>query len=241
MTGTGDPVVGPDVVPRGLAFLGCGDAAEMHSKTVAGLDPGRPRYFASRDGSKARSFADRLGGAGAFEGYEAALNDDDVDAVMVVTPPSSHLEWTLAALDARKHVIVEKPAFPSSSDFDAVEEAARRAGRHVLVAENYAYKPLVADLRWLFEKRPLGRLLFLQVNALKRQDARGWRTDPAESGGGALMEGGIHWVSLLSTAGPAVTSVRALSPSRDREPERSIQLLFEYEQGTVAAHFSNFS
>lgn len=235
MSGRVTPVVGTDGQPTGFAFLGCGGAAEMHAKTLSRVAPAVQLYFASRDGDKARNFSDRLGGAGAFAGYRAALEDADVDVVMVVTPPSSHLEWTMAALRAGKHVIVEKPAFTSSSDFDVVEEAATRARRHVLVAENYAYKPLAEDLRWLFEGRPLGRLLFLQVNALKRQEADGWRADPGRVGGGALLEGGIHWVSLLSTVGPEVTSVRALTPSREEAGERSVQLLFQYEQGTVAS------
>lgn len=230
-----EPAGRPEGAPEGLAFLGCGRAAEMHAKTLSRLEPRLPLYFASRDADKARTFSARRGGEGAFTGYDAALRDDRVGVVMVVTPPATHLEWTLAALEARKHVIVEKPAFTTASDFDSVEAAARRAGRHVLVAENYVYKPLADDLRWLFGTRPLGRLLFLQVNALKHQEAEGWRTDPSLIGGGALLEGGIHWLSLLAAAGPGVASVRALSPTRGAAGERSIQMLLRYDQGTVAS------
>lgn len=219
----------------GLVFLGCGDAAAMHSRVLSRTEPALRRSYASRDGERAREFADRHGGAHAFGSYEAALASDDVSIAMVVTPPTSHLEWTLAALDAGKHVIVEKPAFPSSAEIDAVELAAHRAGRQVLVAENYAYKPLVGDLRWLFEEAPIGRVLFLQVNAVKQQASEGWRRDPALSGGGALFEGGIHWVSLLAHLGLEVTEVRALSPAGPGEAERSVQLLLRYEQGTVAS------
>lgn len=219
----------------GIALLGCGEAAGLHSRTLSRLEPGRPRFYASRDREKARGYADRLGGSAWFGTYEEALADDRVSTVLVLTPPATHLEWTLAALDAGKHVIVEKPAFPRSAEFDVVEAAADRAGRQVLVAENYAYKPLADDLRWLFEERPLGRMLFLHVNALKHQAVEGWRTDPAQAGGGALLEGGIHWVSLLAHLGPRVTSVKATSPGVSSAGERSIQLLLEYEQGTVAS------
>ena len=218
-----------------LAFLGCGGATAMHSRVLARIDPGLERSYASRDAERARAFADEHGGTRWFGSYEAALAADDVSVVMVVTPPASHLEWTLAALDAGKHVIVEKPAFTSSTEFDAVERAAASAGRQVLVAENYVYKPLVRDLRWLLEEEPIGRVLFLQLNAVKQQPVDGWREDPALSGGGALFEGGIHWVSLLAHLGPEVTEVRALSPAAPGEAERSIQLLLRYEQGTVAS------
>ena len=218
----------------GLVFLGCGAAAALHSRTLARTEPALPRSYASRDGDRARSFAERHGGAHAFRSYEEALAADDVTIAMVVTPPSSHLEWTLSALEAGKHVIVEKPAFLDAAEFDAVALAAERAGRQVLVAENYAYKPLVRQLRWLLEEEPLGRVLFLNVSAVKQQSVDGWRGDGALTGGGALFEGGIHWVSLLAHLGLEVTEVRAASPARRGEAERSVQLVLRYEQGTVA-------
>jgi UDP-N-acetylglucosamine 3-dehydrogenase len=229
----------------GVAFLGCGAAAAMHASTLARLDPGRACFFASRSGDRARRFSERHGGAGWFAGYESALLDDRVEVAVVVTPPSRHLEWTLAALEAGKHVIVEKPAFPALADFDRVREAARRSERRVLVAENYAYKPIVDELRWVFEEEPLGRVLFLQVNAVKRQRVDGWRADPAHAGGGALFEGGVHWISLLAHLGPEVTAVRALeargissdvsTDAGGAGAERSMQVLLRYEQGTVAS------
>ena len=227
-----EPLAGPGT--GGLVFLGCGGAATMHSRTLARIEPGLPRSYASRDADKARSFAERHGGARAFGSYEQALASDDVTVAMVVTPPSSHLDWTLAALEAGKHVIVEKPAFLDTSEFDAVVLAAERADRQVLVAENYAYKPLATELRWLLEEEPLGRVLFLNVNAVKQQSVDGWREDTLLSGGGALFEGGIHWVSLLAHLGLEVAQVRAATPARAGEAERSIQLMLRYEQGTVA-------
>ena len=206
----------------------------MHSRTLARVEPALARSYASRDAEKARAFAARHGGAQAFGSYEAALASDDVTIAMIVTPPSSHLEWTLAALEAGKHVIVEKPAFLDTEEFDAATRAAERAGRQVVVAENYPYKRLANDLRWLLQEEPLGRVLFLNVNAVKQQPVEGWRDDPALSGGGALFEGGIHWVSLLAHLGLEVSRVRAASPARAGEPERSIQLMLRYEQGTVA-------
>ena len=70
---------------------------------------------------------------------------------------------------------------------------------------------------------------------MKQQPTDGWRQNPTLSGGGALFEGGIHWISLLAHLGLEVTEVRALSPARPGEAERSVQLLLRYEQGTVAS------
>ena len=188
--------------------------------------------YASRDAARARRFADRLGGRGAFGSYEAALEAPEVDAVLVATPPALHTELALAALLAGKHAIVEKPPFMRSADFAPVEAAARSARRRVLVAENYHYKPLARTLRRLLAEDAIGELLFLHVNALKRQDAAGWRREPTLAGGGALFEGGIHWVSFLAHLGPVVRDVRGFA-SREGGVERGVTAVFEYEGGAV--------
>ena len=83
----------------GLAFLGCGWATRLHSRTLRGFGGEVRRYYASRDGSRATEYAARFGGAGSFGSYEAALASRDVDVVLIATPPSSHLELSLRAKD----------------------------------------------------------------------------------------------------------------------------------------------
>lgn len=219
--------------PLRLALLGCGRAAGMHAKALRALGPAVELYYASRDPERARASAERGGGRGAFGSYEAALGSPAVDAAVVLTPPPQHLRWTLAALDAGKHVVVEKPPFLRSSDFDAVEEKARGRGLRVLVAENYHYKPLVASLRRLVETGAIGPVRFVCVNALKLQRASGWRASRDAAGGGPLFEGGIHWVDLMASVGLTVRSACGLAPRPGALPGRSIVALFEYSGGAM--------
>jgi UDP-N-acetylglucosamine 3-dehydrogenase len=221
--------------PLRLAFLGCGEAARLHASALRGLDPAVERRYASRDARRARDFATTLRGSGFFPGYEAAISSPETDVVVVLTPPPQHLEWTLAALGAGKHVVVEKPAFLRSSDFDAVEAAARESGRRVLVAENYRYKPLVRTLSRLIASGAIGPVRFLAVNAMKQQRTRGWRAEEKETGGGALYEGGVHWVNLMTSLGLSVRNARGLLPTPAAAPERSVLALFEYTEGAVGA------
>jgi predicted dehydrogenase len=81
------------------------------------------------------------------------------------------------------------------------------------VAENYFYKPLTRLLRSSIGRGDLGDVLFIQLNALKWQKTSGWRDDAALAGGGALFEGGIHWVSLLANIGLTPRRIRAAFPS----------------------------
>jgi predicted dehydrogenase len=216
--------------PLHVAILGCGYAAELNGPVLRAL--GAECSYASRDGEKARRFAARFGGRGSFSSYEAACGEASVEAVLVATPPSTHLDLTLAALRAGKHVIVEKPPFLRSTDFDLIARTAREADRRALVAENYHYKPLARVLRRLLAEGAIGDPLFLHVNALKRQAVPGWRADAALAGGGALFEGGIHWVNFMANLGPTVRAVRGFSPRGARD-ERGLLAVFEYEGGPI--------
>lgn len=217
----------------GIAFLGCGGITALHSRTLARLDPGVRRYYASRDRDKAECFTRRHSGAGTFGSYRIALEDRRVDAVLVATPPASHLELTLAALAHGKHVIVEKPAFLRAADVARVEVLAAQAGRQVLVAENYAYKPLALLLRRVIASGELGEILFVHVNATKLQPTIDWRAQPDLAGGGALFEGGVHWVDLMANLGLTVEAVQGYRPGVPAGPERSMLVVFQYEEGGV--------
>lgn len=214
-----------------LCFLGCGRIAGAHSRTARGFGRRVACSYASRSIDKARAFTHRFGGVQAFDGYRQAVESPDIDAVAVVTPPDSHLEWTLAALEAGKDVLLEKPPVLRSSDFDEIERAAARTGRFVLVAENYHYKPLLGRIRKVLAAGTIGEPLFVHLVAVKRQRTAGWRDDPVLAGGGALFEGGIHWVNFASSLGFTVSRVRAVRPGRPGTLERSMALLIEYAEG----------
>jgi predicted dehydrogenase len=219
---------------RRLVFLGCGAVTAQHSRTLRAIGAEVDCYYASRDGRRAASYERRLRGAGSFGSYEAALADGSIDVALVATPPATHRELVLAALRAGKHVIVEKPAFLEARDFDAVERAQEEAGGgRVFVAENYAYKPLARTLRALLAAGAVGELRFVQINALKHQSALGWRASPETAGGGALFEGGIHWIDLIAHLGPRVLRARTVRAGARGGPERSSLLVLEYEGGAV--------
>jgi predicted dehydrogenase len=203
-----------------LAFLGCGKIAKAHAKRLRkhDVDVG----FASRDAARCEQFARENNGK-AYGTYEQALGSD-VDAVAVVTPPDSHLSLTLAALAAGKHVVLEKPPLLRAADFTEVADAAAKAGKHVFVAENYQYKPLLGRIRSLLADGMIGDPLFVHVNAIKKQRADGWRSDL-----GALYEGGIHWIDFMTSIG-TVRSARGLAP-KHAGPERSMLVTFDYAEG----------
>ncbi len=216
----------------GIAFLGCGFATRLHSRTLRRV-PDVERFYASRDPGRAEEFSARFRGDGAFGSYEQAIEDPRVNTVLVATPPASHLQLSLRALAAGKHVIVEKPPFLRSTDFDEVEHAARTADRRVFVAENYFYKPMTRALRDLIASGGVGEPRILTVNALKQQTTDDWRDDRAVAGGGALFEGGIHWINFMGSLGLEVIRVHGFRPGSAEGPERTVVVVFEYAGGAV--------
>ncbi len=216
-----------------IAMLGCGHIARQHSHMLRSIAPGVRRYGASRFPARAEDFARETEASGWFPSYDDALGAAHIDVVLVATPPLHHLNLTLRALAAGKHVIVEKPAFLSPADCQAVATAAATAGRLVLVAENYAYKPLAGVLRDVIGSGELGDVRFVVLNALKRRKASDWRDDSELSGGGALFEGGVHWIDLLANMGLTVEGVQGYWPGDQRGDERSMMVVAQYEQGGV--------
>ena len=216
----------------GVLMLGCGLAARTHSRTLRRIG-GVELFYASRERQRAEAYRSRYGGRRAYGSYADALADPLVDVALVATPTVSHRELAIQALQAGKDVIVEKPAFMRSDDADAVREAASVAGRRVFVAENYAYKPLTDHLRRVIGAGDLGEIRFVTINATKRRPADGWRADPALSGGGALFEGGVHWISFAANLGLEVEEVHAHRVGATEGPDQSVLVVLRYTSGAV--------
>jgi UDP-N-acetylglucosamine 3-dehydrogenase len=209
-----------------VAFLGTGKIARVHARRLRAY-PDVALAFASRDGARAEAIARELGGA-AYASYDAAIAAADVDVIAIVTPPDAHAELARAALAAGKHVVLEKPAFVRAADADAIADAAARAGRRVFVAENYHYKPVLARLRALLAERVIGDVVFIHVNAIRKQATPGWR-----GAYGALFEGGVHWIDFMTKLGDVI-DVHGHAPARPAgQAERSMLVTFQYAGGAV--------
>jgi predicted dehydrogenase len=227
--------------PLRLAFLGCGFITAVHSGHLRAFGGAVTCAYASRDPAKAEAFNRRFKGVGHYASYSSAIADPAVDAVVIAVPPALHLPLTLEALSAGKHVLVEKPAFPTLRDFQTAVEARNRAGRVVMVGENDHYKPLAVLLRRLLAEGAIGQLVFAQFTTLahRLKSADDWRNDEAMAGGDAFFEEGIHWLHIASSLGPAISSIDGYRPAPSREgPDRrakSMMVAFRYDNGAVGS------
>jgi predicted dehydrogenase len=229
--------------PLRIAFLGCGFITNVHSRNLKALRSEIARSYASRDPGRAADYCRRHGGVRSFDDYGHAMSDPGIDAVVIAVPPRFHLELTLQALAAGKHVLVEKPAFLTMADYETVRQARDRAGRVVLVGENDHYKPLAVTLRRLLAENTVGALVFAHFTTLARRlkTADDWRNDETMAGGDAFFEEGIHWLHIAGSLGPRIVpaSVRGYRPPAssdgpDKRP-KSMMVAFQYDNGAAGS------
>ena len=227
--------------PLRIAFLGCGFITRVHSRNLRRFKTEIVCGYASRDKTKATEFCGKYRGTGSYGDYAAAIADPGIDAVVIAVPPRFHLNLTLQALAAGKHVLVEKPAFPAMGDYEAVRDARDRAGRVVLVGENDHYKPLAIVLRKLLAEGTIGEMVFGHFSSIVRRlkTAGDWRNDESMAGGDAFFEEGIHWLHLAGSLGPTITSITGFRPQPSTAgPDRrakSMLVAFTYDNGAVGS------
>ena len=157
---------------------------------------------ASRDAARAEAYAREHGIDRAYGDYDALLADPDIEAVYVSLPNSLHVEWTLRALDAGKHVLCEKPFSRRAADVERAFDVADRAG--LVLSEGFMWRhhPQTQRLSALVADGAVGRLRIVraafsfQLAAVHGVDDTRFRP---EQDGGALMDVGCYCVNVLSS------------------------------------------
>ena len=189
----------------GWGVVGCGDVVEHKSGPAIAHAPRSDMVLVMRrDGDAARDFARRNGVARWSDDARQVIDDEAVDVVYVATPPSSHLEYVLAAAAAGKHVLVEKPMAMNAAEGRAMVAACAAAGVELFVAYYRRFWPHVLRLRTLLTEGVLGRPLLGTVDVSwgdvagrRLAGTREWRDDPAIGGGGGFVDIGSHRIDLL--------------------------------------------
>ncbi|MFB7578657.1 Gfo/Idh/MocA family protein [Streptomyces hydrogenans] len=226
---TAPPGIGVGMV--GYAFMGAAHSQGWRNVSRVFDLPLRPvlAAIAGRDAGAVRDAARRHGWAAAETDWRALIARDDVQLVDICTPGDSHAEIAIAALEAGKHVLCEKPLANSVAEAEAMAtaaEAARARGQMAMVGFNYRRVPALSYARRLIAEGRLGALRHVRVSYL--QDwlvdpdfPLTWRLEREHAGSGALGDLGAHIVDLAQyLAGEPVTGVSAQTETFVRERPR---------------------
>ena len=182
----------------GVMRLGVLSTARINRLLLAGAretDRVEVTAVASRERSRAESYAREHGIERAYGSYEELLEDGSLDAVYIPLPNSMHVDWSVRALEAGKHVLCEKPLSRRPDDVERAFDAADRAGRILAEAFMYRHNPQTARLKELVAEEAVGRLRLVRAAfSFTIADEANIRL-AAELDGGALMDVGSYCVS----------------------------------------------
>jgi len=165
--------------------------------------------IAARERGRAQAQADTFGIATVYGSYDELLADPEIDAVYIPLPNALHVDWSVRALEAGKHVLCEKPLARSEAEARRAFAAARAADRLLMEAFMWRHTPQTAKLRELLEQGVVGRLRMVRATFGFRLDRDGDVRLSRELEGGALMDVGCYCVSAARLAAGEPVHVRA--------------------------------
>jgi len=223
-----------------LAIIGLGMAVTPHAKSLIDLrDRAEVVHAFSPSEARRRSFADRFPFPLAAD-LDAVLSDRRVDAVLILTPPNTHLDLVRRAAEAGKHVLLEKPLEITTERSLEIVRLCRAANLKLGIVLQHRFRPPAKQLRSLIGAGELGQILAASAG-IRLWRPQTYYDEPgrgtlAEDGGGVLLTQGIHTLDLLlSLVGPAaeVGSYVTTTPLHRMETEDLVVAALRYRNGAL--------
>jgi predicted dehydrogenase len=220
------------VIPR-IGVLGAGAWGANHVRVIASTDGCALHAVADRDAGVAERVRKLAPDARFVTDPDQVLSDPAIDAIVIATPAPTHAALAIAALEARKHVLIEKPLAMSLPDAHAVADAARRAERTVMVGHLMVHHPAVIRLRAMLRSGSLGTLHYLHstrvnLGKIRRDENALWSFGPHD----------LSMFDFLLDRAPQTVSARGQSVVHPGI-EDVVFLSLRYASGEVAhAHLS---
>lgn len=185
-----------------LAIIGCGGIA--NNKHMPALkhcaDQVEMVAFCDTEVERAEKAAEEFGAEGAkvYEDYRELLKDESIDVVHVLTPNVSHAPISIAAFEAGKHVLCEKPMAHTTEDAQAMVDAWKKSGKKFTIGYQNRFRSEIQALKQSCENDELGEIYYAKAHALRRRAVPTWGVFPDKSkqGGGPLIDIGTHALDI---------------------------------------------
>jgi predicted dehydrogenase len=220
-----------------FAIVGCGFVGKKRAAAIARL--GHLMVLAvDRSKDRAISLAESLGARAAAD-FRAAVEADDVDAVVVATPHAELSAIATACLETGKHVLVEKPGGRNLAEVSAVVKAAVAAGRVAKVGYNHRFHPAVLKAREIVDHGEIGQLMFIRGrygHGGRPGYEQEWRFERSISGGGELIDQGSHLIDLAQWFLGEFADIKVVLKTFfwDAEVEDNVFLTLSTSEGRIA-------
>ena len=188
-----------------IGMLGVGNIGTVHLQSTRGID-GVDVVAAADAVPGNRKRAERLGVDRTYDDFTDCLESEDLDVAIVALPPFLHADAAVAAAEAGCHVFVEKPFARTVEEGRRMLDAADDAGVYVGVDHTIRYQPEIQRLKELYDEGTIGHVPVASISRINngpfaappaRQKVSSWQLDPSATGGGALMDLGVHLLDVL--------------------------------------------
>lgn len=221
----------------GVGIIGAGHFGAVHARAIAAVPELRLAGVCRNERTAVEAFAAEHGGA-PYEDWRLLLDDPAVEAVVIATPHALHTEIAVAAAQAGKHILLEKPMAPTLAECDAINQAVAAAGTRLMIGHvmHFAHPCMVA--KEILERGDLGRPLLgssWMIKLWMESNRRPWHLARA-TGGGMLMTAGIHALDrLVWLMDRPVEAISAMTGSlfHDQEADDSALMLLRFQGGAI--------
>jgi predicted dehydrogenase len=221
-----------------IGIVGAGLIADFHCRAIGDIENARFVACCDPQMDRATALAEKYGGK-AYDSYEAMLKDDEINIVTIATPSGLHMEPTVAAAEAGKHVLCEKPLEVTLERIDKMIEAHDKAGTRLGGIFPYRFNDLMVPLRDAIDSGRFGTVTYAGIYV------PWWRTDEYYKdswhgtwkldGGGALMNQSIHMVDMLCDLMPPIEAVQgyAATLGHEIEAEDTAAAVLRFANGAI--------
>lgn len=184
-----------------VGIIGCGGIATgKHLPSLIKVEQVEVAAFFDISMERAQQAADKFGAPGAivYDSYSELLANSDIEVVHICTPNDTHAEISIAALEAGKHVMCEKPMAKTAADARRMVEVAKRTGKKLTIGYNNRFRADSQHLKRVIEDGDLGEIYFAKAHAVRRRGVPTWGVflDEEKQGGGPLIDIGTHALDL---------------------------------------------
>lgn len=228
-----------------VGICGGGGIIDAHCQAMKRTENVIPVALSSRTMKTAKARAKKNGIKRVFDDHYKIIQSDDVDVVLVATPNYQHYELAMAAIDAGKHLFVEKPLAMNVKEGKKMVAAAKKAGVHLIYAEQLPVAPKFARMIEMAKEGRFGDVYMARQIERHSGPHSPWFFNKKAAGGGALMDLGCHSISVIREiySGLKIASISAMTNTylhKKGDVEDFILLRINYEGGQVGVVESNW-
>lgn len=221
-----------------IVVVGVRGFGKVHLRSIRGVDVS----IVERDQKVIEEVREKYSIHRIYSTYEEALSSG-AEIIDLAVPHDLHRDFAIKAFKRKKNVIIEKPIATTMEDAIAIEKAALESRLKCNIAEQYHFDPSLNSAIKLIKQGKIGRVINILVRDQRFYDHRGWRTDRKTMGGGALIDGGIHYIHSMLMLGGQYSGLtgRTAKGGSTLEGEDSSLGLFDFTSGATGMFFYSWT